>query len=109
MNINNHFQFGYTLSELMVAMVLTLMICSMVIKLFQNQQKTMSYQNALNQNQENGRLILQLMTDDIIKRFLGLRTSKNKVSNLKNNIEILTANSISSINIPLEYKKKHSL
>lgn len=58
-------QFGFSLVEIMVALLLGLFLISTVIQLFVNSKEAYRFQNALSRIQENGRLAMESMATDI--------------------------------------------
>lgn len=58
-------QAGFSLVELMVAMVLGLLITAAAISLFSTNQRTFQLQQAQSQLQEQGQLAMRFITDDV--------------------------------------------
>src|ERR1700688_347603 len=58
-------QFGYTIIELMIAVTISLIILSGLVSVFANNSRTRGEIERANQQTENGRYALQLITDDL--------------------------------------------
>jgi type IV pilus assembly protein PilW len=58
-------QFGYTIIELMIAITISLMILASLVSIFANNSRTRGEIERANQQTENGRYALQLLTDDL--------------------------------------------
>src|SRR5258708_6514528 len=58
-------QFGYTIIELMIAITISLIILASLVSIFANNSRTRAEIERANQQTENGRYALQLITDDL--------------------------------------------
>jgi type IV pilus assembly protein PilW len=58
-------QFGYTIIELMIAITISLIILASLVAIFANNSRTRAEIERANQQTENGRYALQLITDDL--------------------------------------------
>jgi type IV pilus assembly protein PilW len=58
-------QFGYTIIELMIAITISLIILASLVAMFANNSRTRVEIERANQQTENGRYALQLITDDL--------------------------------------------
>jgi type IV pilus assembly protein PilW len=58
-------QFGYTIIELMIAITISLIILASLVGIFANNSRTRAEIERANQQTENGRYALQLITDDL--------------------------------------------
>ncbi len=58
-------QFGYTIIELMIAITINLMILASLVAIFANNSRTRGEIERANQQTENGRYALALITDDL--------------------------------------------
>jgi len=58
-------QFGYTIIELMIAITISLIILASLVSIFVNNSRTRAEIERANQQTENGRYALQLITDDL--------------------------------------------
>jgi type IV pilus assembly protein PilW len=58
-------QFGYTIIELMIAITISLIILASLVSIFVNNSRTRGEIERANQQTENGRYALQLITDDL--------------------------------------------
>jgi type IV pilus assembly protein PilW len=58
-------QFGYTIIELMIAITISLIILASLVAIFANNSRTRTEIERANQQTENGRYALQLISDDL--------------------------------------------
>jgi len=58
-------QFGYTIIELMIAITISLIILASLVAIFANNSRTRAEIERANQQTENGRYALQLITEDL--------------------------------------------
>src|SRR5258708_28641814 len=58
-------QVGYTIIELMIAITISLIILASLVAIFANNSRTRGEIERANQQTENGRYALQLITDDL--------------------------------------------
>jgi type IV pilus assembly protein PilW len=58
-------QFGYTIIELMIAITISLIILASLVSIFANNSRTRGEIERANQQTENGRYAVQLITDDL--------------------------------------------
>jgi len=58
-------QFGYTIIELMIAITISLIILASLVAIFANNSRTRGEIERANQQTENGRYAVQLITDDL--------------------------------------------
>lgn len=73
---------GFTLVELMVAMVIGLLMMGGVIQVFTSNKQTHRLQEAMARVQENGRIAIQIMSQDIrMADFWGCTTSSTDIFN----------------------------
>jgi hypothetical protein len=90
-------QQGFTFTEILVAVPLGLLISMMLIKLLLNQNYINHYARALNEVQENSRIALQLMTNDL--NHAGFWGCLPRYAALNNNVIPFPINSNEAVHI----------
>lgn len=96
MNKLNNRQFGFSLIELMTAMVIGILLLTAAVGMFITNNRIYREQNEMGQLQENARFAMSLIVKDIRSvAFVGCADDITKVTNNLTNVTDLTLNSFS--------------
>ena len=78
-------QYGLTLVELMVAILLSMLLAAGIIQIYLGNKQTYTFQEAMSRNQENGRYAIEILSRDLrMAGFTGCQVT-DRIANTLNN------------------------